>query len=105
MKNQKHVNKKKTQYFGNLTQELKNMFQNKKKKRKEYGKNFQLQMTENQQTKKEKMNLNKKLMVGKMIWQILKSMESKSKNSQNFSNVSLFTLQLNLENYFKLLKY
>ena len=51
-----------------MTQKKKNMSQKKKNKRKKYGKNFWYQMTENLQTKKEKMNLNKKLMVGKLIW-------------------------------------
>ena len=85
----------------------KELGQRKNQKKKEIGfwKNFQPQMTKNQQKKEEKMHLNKKLMLGKMIWQMLKSLESKSKNSQNFSNLSQFTQQLNLENYIKLLKY
>ncbi len=74
-------------------------------KKNRYGKNFQPLMTENQQMKKEKMNLNKKLLLGKTIWQILKSLESKSKNSQNFSNESQFTLLLSLESFYMLLKY
>ena len=61
-----------------IMRQMKNMTQEKKnqqKKKTEYGKNFQLQMTENQSMKKENMNLNKKLMLGKLIWQILKSLE------------------------------
>ena len=46
-----------------IMKQMKNMTQEKKnqqKKKTEYGKNFQLQMTENQQMKKENVNLNKK---------------------------------------------
>ena len=69
MKKQKHVKKKNL----NMTQKKKNLNMTQKKKnlsqkKKEYGKNFQPQMTENQSINKEKMNLNKKLMLGKTTW-------------------------------------
>lgn len=72
-----------------------------RKSKQGFWKNFQLQITEIQQIKKQKMHLNKKLMLGKMIWQMLKSLESKNKNSLNFINANPFTRLLSFESFCK----
>lgn len=72
-----------------------------RKSKQGFWKNFQLQITEIQQIKKQKMHLNKKLMLGKMIWQMLKSLESKNKNSLNFINANPFTRLLSFGSFCK----
>ena len=75
MKKQKTKMNKQKMTLIDLKQKEKEYRKNQKKKEIGFWKNFQLQMTENQQMKKQKMHLNKKLMLGKMIWQMLKSLE------------------------------
>ncbi len=73
-KNQQKITKQKMTLI-DLKQKEKEYWKNSKMKEIGFGKNFQLQMTKNQQMKKEKMILDKKLILGKLTWQTSKSLE------------------------------
>ena len=75
MKKQKTKMNKQKMTLIDLKQKEKEYWKNSKMKEIGFGKNFQLQMTKNQQMKKEKMILDKKLILGKLTWQTSKSLE------------------------------